>query len=315
MNGKWGYINQEGEEIITPQYNIANNFHDRLALVYSNRQYKYINQHGEEIIMTHKYDFATDFHDGLACVSLNGKCGYINKNGEEVIPLKYDSAADFHDGLARVSLNGKSIYVDKNGKETLLSRYHLTDDFHEDFARVTFNKKYGFINQHGEEVILCRYDNATNFHNGYAIVKIGEKSNLIDKNGISILSNLDNIEYLGENIYMIEGYYKIENGSNRVIIASLDEILSTIQETWEKISENSLNIKDIEKLKEISKKISKSHDIKKYFDLIIDGEVFSFDTLEEREEYEQKLIQENKNPTNEKCFKKVFNPNEYDIIN
>ncbi len=48
LNGKWGFINKEGKEVIPC-----------------------------------KYDVAFEFNEGLALVQLNGKFGYIDINGTE----------------------------------------------------------------------------------------------------------------------------------------------------------------------------------------------------------------------------------------
>lgn len=54
-----------------------------------NGKYGYIDNSGKNIIRP-KYDEAAYFNDGLAKVKLNGKYGFINKTGIEVIPLKYE---------------------------------------------------------------------------------------------------------------------------------------------------------------------------------------------------------------------------------
>ena len=66
-NGKWGFINEKGEEIIS-----------------------------------YKYDHALDFQEGLAAVKMGSKYGYINMSGAIVIPLKYDAAESFHNKVAKV---------------------------------------------------------------------------------------------------------------------------------------------------------------------------------------------------------------------
>ena len=72
-DGKWGYINTKGEEMISCQY--------------SNPYEEYT---------------SGAFHEGLAAVQKDGKWGYINTKGEEVIPISLDVqyANNFSDGLA-----------------------------------------------------------------------------------------------------------------------------------------------------------------------------------------------------------------------
>ena len=93
-------------------------FPDGLALVELNGKCGFVDKSGKEVIPC-VYDFAWGFSDGLARVWLNGKWGFIDKSGKQVIPCVYDDAWEFSDGLARVWLNGKWGFIDKNGKEVI----------------------------------------------------------------------------------------------------------------------------------------------------------------------------------------------------
>lgn len=284
--GKWGYFNQDGKQIIPFMYKCCGNFHEGLAWVRLNGKYGYINQQGEEITPC-KYDDTGNFYEGLAAVKLNGKCGYINQQGEEVISCKYDHVRDFHEGITCVKLYGTYGLINKNGTEILSPKYDYIDDFCEGLARTHFSDKWGYINQKGEKVIPCEYDFIGNFHEGYALVKERNEYILIDRNGKIVFSNSDKMRYLGEGVYLI---FEKEHAR----YATIGEILATTRKNWEKISFKDINTMNIEKLREASRKISTSYDVKRYFDLIVDGEVFSFDTKEERDEYEQKLLETSK---------------------
>ena len=61
-----------------------------LARVELNGKYGFINEEGEEVIPL-KYDNAGNFSEGLAEVKLNGKWGLVNTKGEEVVPPEYTS--------------------------------------------------------------------------------------------------------------------------------------------------------------------------------------------------------------------------------
>ena len=62
------------------KYDDAYNFSEGLALVKLNGKYGYIDKQGNEVIPL-KYDYANNFLEGLALVRLNGKYGYIDKQG------------------------------------------------------------------------------------------------------------------------------------------------------------------------------------------------------------------------------------------
>ena len=94
-------------------------FPDGLALVELNGKCGFVDKSGKEVIPC-VYDFAWGFSDGLARVWLNGKWGFIDKNGKEVIPCVYDNvyatAVDILVGTVKGSDGKKTkYYYDKNG--------------------------------------------------------------------------------------------------------------------------------------------------------------------------------------------------------
>lgn len=162
-------------------------------------------------------------------------------------------------------------------------------EFHDGLAVIEKfgERRYGYINRNFEIVIPVKYSIVRHFHEGYALVKERNEYILIDRNGKIVFSNSDKMRYLGEGVYLI---FEKEHAR----YATIGEILATTRKNWEKISFKDISTVDIEKVKEASRKISTSYDVKRYFDLIVDGQVFSFDTKEEREEYEQKLLKTSK---------------------
>ena len=114
LNGKYGFIDITGQEVIPLKYDDAYVFREGLAEVKLNGKWGYIDKTGKEIISL-KYDYTHSFYDGLASVKLNGKSGFIDKTGKEVIALKYDNAYSFYNGKAKVELNGEEFCIGKNG--------------------------------------------------------------------------------------------------------------------------------------------------------------------------------------------------------
>lgn len=70
----------------------------------------FINRNGKEIVKC-KYDGAEDCSDGLAMVWKNGYLyadeGYVNKDGIEVIKCEYDMLSSFSNGMVIGKKNGK----------------------------------------------------------------------------------------------------------------------------------------------------------------------------------------------------------------
>ncbi len=81
-------------------------------------KYGFINEDGEEIIPC-KYEKAYAFEGGLSLVKSKEGYGFVNNEGEEIIPCKYEDAHGFLFGAktAEVKLNGEWINIDKTGKQ------------------------------------------------------------------------------------------------------------------------------------------------------------------------------------------------------
>jgi hypothetical protein len=128
-NGKYGFIDETGKEVIPCKYDDAYSFSEGLALV---------NVGGTREISELEYDSNTYI------LFYGGKYGFIDKTGAEIIPLKYDHADNFSDGLARVELDGKYGFVNKTGVEIIPVKYDYVESiFAEGLIRVILNKKYG----------------------------------------------------------------------------------------------------------------------------------------------------------------------------
>ena len=115
-NGKWGFIDKSGNEVVPCKYDDASSFSEGLAFVELDGKYGFIDKSGNEVVPC-TYDQAYSFSEGLAHVKLDGKWGFIDKSGNEVVPCKYDHANRFSEGLAFVELDGRYFYIDKNGNE------------------------------------------------------------------------------------------------------------------------------------------------------------------------------------------------------
>jgi hypothetical protein len=145
ISDKWGFINKNGDLIITPQFDWAGEFSEGLAPVRFDKwnvkvplgefkgievvtsAYGYIDNTGRIIIepqfRTHSspYDdeFAIgNFSEGLVKMEdvASHKWGYINRVGKVVIEPQFDEAEDFMDGVAFVEIDDKRAYINKSGK-------------------------------------------------------------------------------------------------------------------------------------------------------------------------------------------------------
>lgn len=103
LNGKWGFVDNTGKEIIPPRY-------DEVSAVYGESDRVAIFNIGG------KYDRNDD-------ELIGGKWGLVDISGKELIPPRYDELENFHDGLALVKLNGKYGFIDIRGKVVIPTIY------------------------------------------------------------------------------------------------------------------------------------------------------------------------------------------------
>ena len=172
VDGKYGYINENGEVVIEPKYDYAGEFSRGLADVNIGGKDGYINKEGA-IVVEPKYDEACVFYEDIARIKDDGKYGYINRKGMIVVEPKYDEADyEFSEGLARIKVDGKYGYIDKRGWIVVEPKYDNAYEFSEGLARIKIGRKYGYINKTGEIVVEPKYDDAYEFSEGLAAVAI-----------------------------------------------------------------------------------------------------------------------------------------------
>lgn len=188
--GKWGYINLQGETLISPQYNHAWPFSNELAFVKMGSKSAFIDKNNNIIIPYSNYEFRS-FHEGVCAYKEKGKWGFINKNNETIVKAKYQDVWNFREGYAGVKKKNIMGFIDLTGNEISKSfHYELVDDFTEGLARVKKDNKFGFINQDFEEIIPCLYTSALNFSEGLAAVSVKNKWGFINAKNELVIDSL-----------------------------------------------------------------------------------------------------------------------------
>jgi hypothetical protein len=190
VNGKWGFINTNGEIVIKPQYLSCGDFNEGLAFAKidsSETLFGFIDEKGNWAIKP-TYSGASDFYNGIAKVEQKELWGYIDKEGNIIVNPQFDWATDFNDQYATVKLGEKWGYIDNSGKYVINPQFDWAGNFSGDLAQVEMEKKHGYINRKGEYVVNPQFDEATPFYDKVAFVKQGEKYGLINQEGKIIVN-------------------------------------------------------------------------------------------------------------------------------
>ena len=183
--GKYGYANMNGEFVITPQFDYADDFSDNIARVQKGKKWGYIDTQGNSVVDIRYEAIQNDFTDGLAWVKLKNKYGYVNNKGEQIIPLKYANAYPFSDGCAAVVVKEKNKflfgYINTSGNEIIKPIYeHCIARFAYGRSAIKKDGKWAIINTKGEQITGFEYLNVivSPKNKGYIIVtKDGTKNN------------------------------------------------------------------------------------------------------------------------------------------
>ena len=202
---KWGYANQKGEIIITPQFERCYEFgSDGLAQIYDKKLkgFYFINVKGEKLPT--KFDVVKlienttirmglgiegvveGFNNGMAAVRTEDKWGYLDTSGKLVIPMKYDDATIFDGGHAVARTGNKYVVLNARGEETPVEGSGILDvnRFSEKLAPYrSATKRFGFIDEKGKVAIEAKFHSVGFFKNGLAWAKTDDALGYINPKG------------------------------------------------------------------------------------------------------------------------------------
>ena len=202
-NNKWGFVNQNCEVVVEPQYDGAMPFAvNGFAGVKIDGKWGFIDESGK-IVIEPQFEGVDIFRDnGLCTFSKDGKYGLINEKGRVIVDPIYDSIifeGEFDDwrgpfedngfGLAAVCKDGKWGLINTKGTVIAKPAYDYFFSFGSNqLAVVEKDGKFGYINEQGAVVIACQFDSAYTFTgNGFAIVSMDKKFGFINEKGEYII--------------------------------------------------------------------------------------------------------------------------------
>lgn len=177
--GKFGYVDENGEKVISYKYTEAYPFEEGLAKVRKGDKYGFINPEGKAVGKI-KYTLILPFTGSYCRVAVGGKYkdgiltgekwGFLNKRGEEILPPEYDEIGEFEDGTTYVR-KGKKYGLINEQIEFLLEPKNVAVGMFDKFGYCWFatsgkvdkksgklmNGRYGLINKAGKIIIPAKY--------------------------------------------------------------------------------------------------------------------------------------------------------------
>ena len=175
----WGFADSTGTVIITPKYDIAEQFKEGLALVgvfnkqrgdtisYYDTQldqditeiryptaYEFINKKGKTILQLSDYDDVHSFSDSLAAVGKYIKdagrktmtYGFIRHNGTFAVPLQYNAVGDVFGSVFSFRKDDRTGFINIKGDTVVEAIYDVVKPFSCGLSLVLcHNGKYNYL--------------------------------------------------------------------------------------------------------------------------------------------------------------------------
>ncbi len=140
INGKTGFMDQNGKVAIAPQFEDVEDFSEGLAPV----------KVGSKETTWCPRD-SSGSREGFTM-----KWGYVDKSGKFVIPPQFESAAPFAEGVAVIHQCGEAFFIDQTGKTVLKADFRYASSFSGGLARIeretTSGWMSGYVDKSGKIV-------------------------------------------------------------------------------------------------------------------------------------------------------------------
>ncbi len=157
--GKWGFVNADGDWVVKAKYDEVKPFKEDMAAVMKNGKWGFIFESGKWAIKP-KFSKVTSFSEGKAGMvwlkKSNGLWGFINRYGEEVIAPAFSQVKLFKNDECEVKIPGmlphQVIVIDKTGKQ--IAPPHVKREKIADYYRIITQKAnkqyvYGYVDAEG----------------------------------------------------------------------------------------------------------------------------------------------------------------------
>ena len=182
VDGKWNFINTNGQLLSGTWFDLVGTFYDGFAAVRVDGKWNFINTNGQLLSSTW-FDSVGTFCNGIAAVRVDGKWNFINANGQLLSDTWFDSVGMFYNGFAAVRVDGKWNFINANGQLLSGTWFDLVGTFYNGIAAVRVDGKWNFINANGQLLSDTWFDSVGMFYNGIAIVMKNGRKFKIDRNG------------------------------------------------------------------------------------------------------------------------------------
>jgi hypothetical protein len=181
---KIGLLNPKGKWEVSPVNGIQQLLPGQQGLYGAliDGKYGYVDRNGD-VVISPEFEEVSPFSEGLAAVKSSGKWGYINSSGQFTVSAEFDRVSDFQRGLAIVKKEGKNTIINHTG-ETLLAEFYDRISLTSDNYFITENGgKFGLVNAMGKEVIQPHYQEIRREEYDKILIRSNDKYGVISESG------------------------------------------------------------------------------------------------------------------------------------
>ncbi|MDX2196172.1 MAG: WG repeat-containing protein [Cytophagales bacterium] len=170
-------------------------YKEGLAMVVQRGKYGFIDNMGQIMIST-QYDEARPFSQGIAAININGRWGYIDKNEKILVTPYYDDVTDFYHYTAIVTKNKKYGFVNREGQEVTKTQFEEVKPTAYGNFIVKQGSKYGLVNDKGLECANAIYRDVVELKKGVLKIRYVSKYGLVTINNKIIVPQIyEDIQY------------------------------------------------------------------------------------------------------------------------
>lgn len=190
-NGKYGFVQSNGNMLLEPIFNEASFMLDTTTSVRDDKEWYMINSSGYKVAVPEKpVDELNMLSNGRILIKIGDKYDYTDKSMKIPKELRFDYATNFKNGLAAVKADGKWALLGSDNK--FITKYIFDDVIIDEFRTcinngVIFAKsegKYYMYDAEGKKISKTAFDNAYPFvSDDYAAVCINGKWGFTDSEG------------------------------------------------------------------------------------------------------------------------------------
>jgi len=157
IDGKYGYVDPNGDLRIANQYENVGHFKNGIGSVKVIGNWGFVNKI-EQFVIQPRYDTTFNFENHLCIVVDEDKYGLVRDDGDIVIKPEFDHLERLPSGAFISELNGKKGLINKNGKSLILPRFETIQNLNNGWVIVSRKDQYGLMSVSGLSVIPMMYD-------------------------------------------------------------------------------------------------------------------------------------------------------------